>query len=83
MRIFNAYILTVSGLLMATTVILAALGQRGVDVYYTLYVIEALIVTELYVYLNQRARRSLNLVSWLLFAGFLIIVAEKVVAILA
>jgi hypothetical protein len=82
-RIFNSYILIVSIALLSTTIILAALGQQKLDIYYTLYIIEALIITELYVYLNARARRSLNAVSLLLFGGFLIIIVQQVAAILA
>jgi hypothetical protein len=82
-RIFNSYILIVSIALLSTTIILAALGQQKLDIYYTLYIIEALIITELYVYLNARARRALNAVSLLLFGGFLIIIVQQVAAILA
>ncbi|APV45128.1 hypothetical protein Dform_01809 [Dehalogenimonas formicexedens] len=82
MRIFNNYVLSVSTALLATVVILAGFGQQSLDVYYTLFIIEALIITELYVYLNNKARRALNLVSVLLFAGFLVIVLQKVAAIL-
>ena len=82
MKIYNNYILTVAVLLLLTTVILAAVGQGSLDIYYTLYIIEALIVTEFYVYFNARARRGLNLVSTILFGGFLVIVAQQVVKIL-
>ncbi|AKG53548.1 hypothetical protein DGWBC_0885 [Dehalogenimonas sp. WBC-2] len=82
MKIFNNYILTVSVTLMATLVILAGFGQQQLDVYYTLFIIEALIITELYVHLNNKSRRSLNIVSLALFAGFMVIVLQKVVAIL-
>ena len=82
MKIYNSYILVVASLLLATTVILAAYGVTSLDVYYTLYVIEALIVTELYVYFNSRARRGLTVVSTVLFAGFLVVVLSAVLNIL-
>jgi hypothetical protein len=82
MRIYNSYILVVASLLLVTTVILAAYGTASLDVYYTLYVIEALIVTELYVYFNSRARRGLTVVSTVLFAGFLVVVLSTVLNIL-
>ena len=82
MKIYNSYILVVASLLLLTTVILAAYGVASLDVYYTLYVIEALIVTELYVYFNSSARRSLTVVSTVLFAGFVVIVASAVLNIL-
>ena len=82
MRIYNSYILVVASLLLVTTVILAAYGTASLDIYYTLYVIEALIVTELYVYFNSRARRGLTVVSTVLFAGFLVVVLSTVLNIL-
>jgi hypothetical protein len=82
MKIYNSYILVVASLLLLTTVILVACSIASLDVYYTLYVVEALIVTELYVYFSSRARRSLTVVNTLLFAGFLVIVVSAVLKIL-
>jgi hypothetical protein len=82
MKIYNNYIILVASLLLLTTVILAAYGVNSLDIYYTLFVVEALIVTELYVYFNARARRGLTFVSTVLFAGFLVIVASAVLNIL-
>ncbi len=83
MKIYNSYILIITVLLLLTTVILVALEQNSLDIYYTIYVIEALIVTELYVYFNAKARQGLNLVTYILFGGFLGIVALQVISILA
>jgi len=82
MKIYNNYILIVAILFLLTTVSLIATGQNSLDIYYTVYIIEALIVTELYVYFNTKARRGLNFVSAILFAGFLFIVALQVIKIL-
>jgi hypothetical protein len=82
-KIYNRYVITVAILLLLTTVILIATGQDSLDIYYTVYVIEALIVTELYVHFNNKARRGLNLVSTLLFGGFVIALGLQVVKILA
>jgi len=82
-KIYNSYILIITVLLLLTTVILVALEQNSLDIYYTIYVIEALIVTELYVYFNAKARQGLNLVTYILFGGFLGIVALQVISILA
>ncbi len=83
MKVYNSYILIIAILLLLTTVILVAMGQNTLDVYYSIYIIEALIVTELYVYFNTKARRGLNLVSAILFGGFLFIVSLEVIKILA
>ncbi len=82
MKIYNSYILIIAVLLLLTTVILVAMGQNSLDIYYTVYVIEALIVTELYVYFNAKARRGLTMVSIILFGGFLVIVSLQVIKIL-
>jgi hypothetical protein len=82
MRVYNRYILIVTILLLLTTVILIGIGQTSLDVYYSTYVLEALVVTELYAYLNSKARRGLNVVSLMLLSGFLIIVVLKVVVVL-
>jgi len=81
-KIYNSYILTVALCLLLTTVILIATGQDTLDIYYTIYIIEALIITELYVFFNAKARRGLTLASGLLFAGFMVILGIQVIKIL-
>ncbi len=82
MRIYNNYILTVALLLLVTTPILVAMGQNSLEVFYTVFIIEALVVTELYVYLSGKARRQLNLVSVILFGNFSLIVLANIVKLL-
>lgn len=82
MKLYNSYILIVAVLLLLTTVILAVMKQEALDVYYTIYILEALVVTELYVYFNSKARRGLSLVSAILFGGFLFVVSLEVIKIL-
>jgi len=82
-KIYNGYILTVTILLLLTTVIMIATGQNSLDIFFTVYVIEALIITELYVYFNDKARRGLNMVSAILFGGFAFALCLQVLKILA
>ena len=82
MKIYNSYILITALMLLLTTVILTATGQTSLAVYYIMYIIEALVITELYVYFNARARRGLNVVSMVLFGGSLFIISFEVVKIL-
>jgi len=82
MKIFNRYILTVASILLLSTVLLIAAGQNSLERYFSVYVIEALVITELYVYLNQKARRGLNYVSVLLFGGFAFILCFQILKIL-
>jgi hypothetical protein len=83
MKIYNSYILITALLLLLTTIVLMVIGQTSLDVYYISYIIEALVITELYIYFNTKARRGLNIVSTLLFGGFLFIVSLEVIKILA
>lgn len=83
MKIYNSYIFITALLLLLTTIILIVTGQTSLEVYYITYIIEALIITELYVYFNTKARRGLNIVSTVLFGGFLLIVSLEVIKILA
>ena len=82
MKIYNGYILITAIVLLLTTVILIATGQTSLTVYYTTYILEALIITELFVYFNAKARRGLTLISAVLFGGFLLVASLEVIKIL-
>jgi TRAP-type C4-dicarboxylate transport system permease small subunit len=62
---------------------MAAYGQNRLDVYFTVYLIETLVLTEIYVYLTPKARKVLNLITGVLFIGFVGIVAFEVYRILS
>lgn len=62
--------------------ILAFWGQNDLEVYFTVNIIVYLIITLLYVYLNPKARRALNTIGVVLFGGFMVIVALKVMEII-
>ena len=83
MRIYNTYILTISLSMLLTTVILIALGLAAIDVYYTIYIAEALVITELYVCFNSKARRGLTFTGIILFTGFLFALVIQVIKILS
>ena len=82
MTLYNRYIITVTLLLLLSTIILIAIGQNSLDIYFTTYIIEALIITELYVYFNEKARRGLTYVSTILFGGFAIAIGLQIIRIL-
>jgi len=81
--LYNRYIITVALFLLLTTVILIAVGQNALDIYLSIYIIEALLITELFVYFNNKARRGLAYVSTILFGGFIITLCLQIVRILA
>ena len=83
MRIYNKYIVSLilaSGLINTS---LAFFGQDDLVIYFVVNVLAYLIITLLYTYLNPRARRALNTISVVLFAGFMVIIALEVVGILS
>ncbi len=79
MTIYNHYFITVAIVLLITTVILVAAGQTSLDIFYSLYVAEALVITELFVYFNKKSRRVINIVSLMLFVGFGIVLCLQVI----
>lgn len=82
MRLYNRYFLVLATVFTLSTTVLAAYGQDKLDAYFTTYVIEYLIVTLLFVYMDSRARKFLDGLGYVLFGGFLLIVLFKVLEIL-
>ncbi len=82
MILYNRYLLTLAALFALSTTLLAGYGQDRLDAYLTTYIIEYLIATLLFAYLHPKARRLLDAMGYVLFAGFLVIVAFKVIEIL-
>ena len=77
MRIYNKYLVF---LIVASGVInisLAFVGQNDLAMYFIINTAAYLAITLLYAYLNPRARRALNIIGIVLFAGFLVIVSLK------
>lgn len=82
MKLYNRYLLVLATLFALSTTILAAYGQSHLDAYFTTYVIEYLVTTLLFVYLDPRAKKLLDGLGYVLFGGFLVIVLFKVIEIL-
>ena len=82
MTLYSRYLLTIALLFTGTTVLLAAYNQHNLDLYISLYLIEYLAATLVFAQLHPRARQTLNIMGIILFAGFLVIVAMKVLEIL-
>lgn len=81
MRVYNRYILSLALLFTLTTVLFALAGQNQLDLYFSVYLIECLVLTSLFVYLSPKAMRGLNALWFVLFGGFVAIVVMKVVEI--
>lgn len=82
MRIYNRLIISLVLAFSLINILLAFLGQNDIQVYFIANTLAYLVITVLYVYLNPRARGALNAVSAVIFTGFLVVVAFKVVEIL-
>lgn len=83
MRIYNRYLFFLVVVSCAINIFLAFLGQTDLEVFFILNVLVFLIITLLFAYLNPRARRALNSIGVVLFAGFMVIVVMKVIDIIA
>ena len=83
MRVYNKYIVILALSSCLINSILAFWGQGDLKIYFIINIMAYLVITLLYVYLNPRARRTLNTVSIALFAGFTVIVALSAIEILS
>jgi ABC-type cobalamin transport system permease subunit len=81
-RAYNKLMISLGAAFGLINVLLAFLGQNDLSVYFIVNAIAYMIITLIFVYLNPRARASLNAVSGIIFAGFLVIVTFKVIEIL-
>ena len=83
MRIYNKYILSLAVSACLINTILAFSGQDDLAIYFITNIVVYLVITLLYAYLNPRARRALNTIGAVSFAGFMVVVALKVIEIWA
>jgi len=83
LRIYNKYIISLVLASCLINTLLAFYGQNDLVIYFVVNVIAYLAITLLYAYLSPRARRALNTIGVVLFAGFMVTVAIKLVEILA
>ena len=79
----NTYILSLAITLLLTAVILVAIGQDDISLFYLFFVVESLVITEIFIRSSLTSRFSLTAVCIFLFSGFLAIVIVKVVKILS
>jgi uncharacterized BrkB/YihY/UPF0761 family membrane protein len=82
LRIYNRYIISLAVAACVINPLLALFNQNDIVIYLTINIVAYLAITLLYVQLNSRARRALNLVSAVYFGIFLIAVGFEVVKIL-
>ena len=83
MRTYNRYIIYLALAVCLANTLLAFLGQNDLVVYFTVNVLTYLVITLLYSYLNPGAKKALNTMGVVLFAGFIVVVSLKVIGILS
>jgi len=67
---------------MLTTVALSAYLENRLDLYVSLYIVEYFILTLLHSPFNPQAQKMIDVISYVLFAVFIFIVALKVLEII-
>ena len=82
MTLYNRYILIMALTFSITMLVLAISAVTEIGLCITIYVIESLILTELFIYLKPEAKSNLSRVNILLFVLFLLLVVVKVIEIL-
>jgi len=83
LRIYNKYIVSLALASSLINILLAFFGQNDLEIYFIINILTYLIITLLYIYFNPRARRALNTIGVVLFAGFMVIIAFEVMEILS
>jgi len=83
LRIYNKYVISLALAAGLINTLLAFTGQNNLEIYFTTNICAYLVITLLYVYLNPTARKALNSISAILFAGFTVIVVIKVMEVLS
>jgi hypothetical protein len=80
--LYNRYIVSLALIFSLTSVVFALVAIANLDLCLTIYIIESLIVTELFIYLNPRAKRNLIWVNVILFSLFILLVVAKIAEII-
>ncbi|NLE94856.1 MAG: hypothetical protein GX600_04110 [Dehalococcoidia bacterium] len=83
MTITDRYVIVLATLLLGTSVVFAWTGETRINLYVSVFVIETLVVNQLFVWLNRRARAALSVVERILVVCFAAIVVAEVVRILS
>ena len=82
MRIYDRYLIFLVLISCLIDIFLAFVKQNDIAVYYTANVIAYLTITVLFVFFSPKIRRMLSVVSAVYLAGFMIVVALKMLRIM-
>jgi uncharacterized membrane protein YhhN len=83
LRIYNKYLISLALASVLINTLLAVFGQDDLVIYFAVNLIAYLVITLLYWHLNLRARRALNTVAAVFFAGFVVVMVFKAIEVLS
>ena len=81
MRIYDRYIIWLTVLFVLSTIALSV-ARLDLEAYFSVYLIECLGLTLLFVHLNRTARKGLYRIGYMLGIGFLFLVTVKIVEVM-
>ena len=82
MSIYNRYLIFLVSVSCLIDIFLAFAKQNDIAVYFTINVIAYLTITMLFIFFSPKTRRILSVVSVVYLAGFMVIVALKIIRIM-
>ncbi len=80
---YNRYVISLAAAACIINIILSLMGATTLDVFFTATTVTYLVITMLFVFFSQRARRALNSVVAVFSGGFLVTVILKAAEVLA
>lgn len=82
MRIYNRYLLLMVFTTCLVNVVLAFMGQKDITVYFIANFLITLLLTVLFISFSPRTRRVLSSISFVLFAGFVVVAVLKILEVI-
>jgi Flp pilus assembly protein protease CpaA len=82
LRIYNRYLLLMVFTTCLVNVVLAFMGQKNITVYFIANFLITLLLTVLFISFSPRTRRVLSSISFVLFAGFVVVAVLKVLEVI-
>ncbi len=76
------FVLLYAALILGTANLVAALGATQLEVYYSIFVIELLVLLELLTPFKKSLAKKMNPIAFGVFVGFIYIVAIRIIEIL-
>jgi Flp pilus assembly protein protease CpaA len=82
LRIYNRYLLLMVFTTCLVNVVFAFMGQKDITVYFIANFLITLLLTVLFISFSPRTRRVLSSISFVLFAGFVVVAVLKILEVI-